>query len=47
MTKIIASLVLAASVLASVGVAQAAPGEGQRAVARLGLITVGGVFDGR
>ena len=47
MTTIIASLVLAAAVLASVGSAQAAPGEGQRTVSQLGLITVGGVWDGR
>ena len=49
MTKIIASFVLAASVLASVGSAQANDhpvGAGLRNVAKLGLITPGGFADG-
>jgi len=50
MTKIIASFVLAASILAGVGAAQANDhpvGAGLRDAAKLGLITPGGFADGR
>ena len=47
MTKIITSLVLAASVIAGIGAVQAAPGQAQMDQARAGFITTGGVFDGR
>jgi hypothetical protein len=49
MTKIIASLVLAASIVAGIGSTQAGSiyGNGLRDAAQAGFITTGGVFDGR
>ena len=49
MTKFIASLVLAGSILASISAAQAQPlyGDAIRMAAQAGQITPGGVFDGR
>ena len=49
MTKFIASIVLAASVLAGIGAAQADPSYGNalRDSAQAGNITPGGVWDGR
>ena len=49
MTKFITSFVLAASVLAGIGAAQADPmyGNAIRDAARAGFITPHGVFDGR
>jgi hypothetical protein len=50
MTKFIASLVLAASILVGVGAAQANDhpvGAGLRDAAKLGLITPGGFADGQ
>lgn len=49
MTKLITSIVLAASVLAGIGAAQADPmyGNAIRMAAQAGQITPGGVFDGR
>jgi hypothetical protein len=47
MTKIIASLIVASSLLAGIGSASAAPGSAVQDAARLGFITVGGAFDAR
>jgi hypothetical protein len=47
MTKFIASLVIAGSLLAGVGAAQAGPGNALKEAAQAGFITPHGVFDGR
>jgi hypothetical protein len=49
MTKFITSFVLAASIVAGIGSAQAGSvyGNGLRDAAQAGFITTGGVFDGR
>jgi hypothetical protein len=47
MVKIIASLLVAGSLLAGIGSASAATGNAVQEAARLGFITVGGVFDAR
>lgn len=49
MTKFVASLIVAGTLIASLGVAQAAPlgGEAARTAASLGFLTVGGSSDAR